>query len=337
METMSHSMTRRRFGVAATAAVTLNAWPSARRAGAAELLSTRTAIALRAAFQSVVWVGVEAGIFKQHGVAVAFTLETGGPRAAAGTVRGDWEFCHTGDLPILEGVAQGQDPVLIVAPTVPHDAAFLMARRDITKPEQLANTRIGGVDATGQFGRAIQVLLQKWGVPATVVSLGSFQAIYKALGTGEIDAGYLPVDLRFLGENEFGLNSIVGLPVGAGGIVTTRRLIAANRELVTQFVQASVDTIALFKTQPDVVVPLLQRFLQIDDRKSVEQVVAYYAPLFQANPRPTFVSEIEQLRGIVSQKYPAALSIRPEDPADASFVDELDRTGYIERLYSKAK
>jgi len=34
-----------------------------------------------------------------------------------------------------------------------------MARRDITKPEQLANTRIGGVDATGQFGRAVQVLL----------------------------------------------------------------------------------------------------------------------------------------------------------------------------------
>jgi ABC-type nitrate/sulfonate/bicarbonate transport system substrate-binding protein len=252
-------------------------------------------------------------------------------------VRGDWEFCHTGDLPIVEGVAQGQDPVLIVAPTVPHDAAFLVARRDITKPEQLANARIGGVDATGQFGRAVQVLLEKWGVSASVVSLGSFQAIYKALGKGEIDAGHLPVDLRFLGENEFGLNAIAGLPVGAGGIVTTRRLIAANRELVSQFVQASVETIALFKTEPDVVVPLLQRYLQIDDRKSVEQVLAYYAPLFQSNPRPTFASEIEPLRAIVARKYPAASTIRPEDLADASFVDELDRTGYIAQLYSKAK
>jgi len=112
MKTMNRSMTRRRFAVAATAAVTLNAWPSARGARSAGLLSTRTAIALRATFQSVVWVGVETGIFKRHGVEVAFTLETGGPRAAAGTVRGDWEFCHTGDLPILEGVAQGQDPVL---------------------------------------------------------------------------------------------------------------------------------------------------------------------------------------------------------------------------------
>ena len=118
---------------------------------------------------------------------------------------------------------------------------------------------------------------------------------------------------------------------------SVRRLISANRELITQFVQASVDTIALFKTQPDIVVPLLQRFLQIEDRKSVEQVLAYYAPLFQANPRPTFVSEIQQLRDIVSQRFPAVAKINPEDLADASFVDELDRTGYIERLYSMTK
>jgi len=115
------------------------------------------------------------------------------------------------------------------------------------------------------------------------------------------------------------------------------RRIAANRELVAQFVGACVDTIALFKTEPDVVVPLLQRYLQIDDRKSVEQVLAYYAPLFQSTPRPTFVSEIQRLRGIVARKYPAASNIGPEDLADASFVDELDRTGYIARLYSKAK
>jgi hypothetical protein len=133
------------------------------------------------------------------------------------------------------------------------------------------------------------------------------------------------------------LNAIVGLPVGAGGIVTTRRLIASDRELVALFVQASVDTIAMFKTQPDVVVPLLQRYLQIDDRKSVEQVLAYYAPLFQANPRPTFVSEIQPLRSIVSQKFPSAANIKPEDLVDASFIDELDRTGYLDRLYPKVK
>jgi len=59
--------------------------------------------------------------------------------------------------------------------------------------------------------------------------------------------------------------------------------------------------------------------------------------LFQSSPRPTFASELQQLKAIISRKYPAAGNIKPEDLVDASFVDQLDRTGYIERLYSKAK
>jgi hypothetical protein len=102
-------------------------------------------------------------------------------------------------------------------------------------------------------------------------------------------------------------------------------------------VASLVDTIALFKTKPDITVPLLQRFLQIDDRKAVEQVHAYYVPLFRASPDPTFFDEMTRLRGFVEQKYPAAATLEVKDLSDPSFVDELDRTGYVARLYSGQK
>jgi ABC-type nitrate/sulfonate/bicarbonate transport system substrate-binding protein len=295
----------------------------------------RAATGLRAALQSLTWIGAEAGLFRRHGLDLTLTVETGGPRAATGTVRGDWEFCHTGDLPVVQGVLQGQDPVLILTPAEIHDVAFVMGRRDITRPEQLAGARIGAVDATGQFGRTVEAMLHKWGVSADLVSLGSFQAIYKALGKGEVEAGYLPVDLRFLGENEFGWNALGGISSGAGGIVTTRRLIATNRELVMSIVEAIVDTIALFKTKPDIAIPLLQRFLLLDDRKAVEQVHAYYVPLFRTSPRPTFFDEMTRLKGFVEKQYPAAATLEVKDLSDPSFVDELDRTGYITSLYPK--
>jgi ABC-type nitrate/sulfonate/bicarbonate transport system substrate-binding protein len=320
----------------------LPAWaqqPAPAHAGAAETAVTpvRAAIALRATLQSLMWIGVEAGLFKQHGLDVSFTLETGGPRAATGTVRGDWEFCHTGDLPVVQGVLEGQDPVLILTPAELHDVAFVMGRHDITRPEQLAGGRIGAVDASGQFGRAVEAMLRKWGVSATLVSLGSFQAVYKALGNGEVEAGYLPVDLRFPGENAFGWNALGGISSGAGGIVTTRRLIERDRDLVMRAVTALVETIALFKTRPDVTIPLLQRYLQIDDRKAVEQVHAYYVPLFRATPDPTFFDEMPRLRTFVEKKYPAAATLAAKDLSDASFVDELARTGYIARLYPAQK
>ena len=137
---MSRLMTRRQFGLAATA-MALNIWPVARalRATAGAGTEIRFAIALRATFQSAAWIGTEAGIFRRHGIEVTFAaLEAGGPQALAGTVRGEWDFCHTGDVPIVEGVLQGQDPVLILTPTELHEGVFVMARREITKPEQLA-------------------------------------------------------------------------------------------------------------------------------------------------------------------------------------------------------
>ena len=60
---------------------------------------------LRATNQSLGWIATESGIFRRLGLAVVFQrLETGGPEAAAGVIRGDWEFAETGSSPLIQGV-----------------------------------------------------------------------------------------------------------------------------------------------------------------------------------------------------------------------------------------
>lgn len=113
---MSRLVTRRQFGLASTA-MALNIWPVARALRGAVNAGTeiRFAIALRATFQSAAWIGTEAGIFLRHGIEVKFpTLEAGGPQALAGTLHGERDFCQTGDVPMVEAVLRGQDPVLIL-------------------------------------------------------------------------------------------------------------------------------------------------------------------------------------------------------------------------------
>ena len=58
-----------------TRAQTANPLKSSNAAGNSTTI--RAGIALRAAFQSVIWIGVEAGIFKKHGFDMKLTLETG--------------------------------------------------------------------------------------------------------------------------------------------------------------------------------------------------------------------------------------------------------------------
>jgi hypothetical protein len=149
---------------------------------------------------------------------------------------------------------------------------------------------------------------------------------------GEIDAGALSIDLRFSGQVQHGWNAFPIDEFGTPSIfATTRRPIAADRDLVMNVMRGFVETIHLFKTRPDVVVPLLQRYLKIEDRKTAEALYAFHVPLFRRVPSPLFPG-METLRKFLIQKYPTATTLKESDIADASFLDELQRNGFIDDL-----
>ena len=97
--------------------------------------------------------------------------------------------------------------------------------------------------------------------------------------------------------------------------------------------QGFVETIHLFKTRPDIVIPLLQRYLNIEDRKAAEDLYAFHVPVFQKIPRPSFPG-MQTLRDLLAAKYPAAASLKESEIADPSFIDELEQNGFINRLYA---
>jgi ABC-type nitrate/sulfonate/bicarbonate transport system substrate-binding protein len=294
----------------------------------------RVATGLLATWQGTAWLGAEAGLFKKRSVDVTFLgIAVGGPQAAAGLIRGDWEFAHTGTLPVAEEVLKGQDIVILATPTSEFANSFVMTRKEITELAQLNGKKIGILTETGQTSVAARMTVEKACATATYVPLLKFERIYAALEAGEIDAGALSVDLRFSGQVHHGWNAFAIHEFGTPSVfAATRRLIASNRTLVMDVMQSFVETIHLFKTIPDIVVPLLQRYLKMDDRKAAEELYTFHVPLFQKVPRPSFPG-MQTLRELLAPKYPAALSLKETDIADPSFIDELQRNGFINRLY----
>ncbi len=295
----------------------------------------RVATGLLAMWQSTAWLGAEAGVFKKRGIDMTFpAIAAGGPRAAAGLIRGEWEFAHTGTLPVAEEVLKGRDIVILATPTSVFSNSFVMTRKGITQLNRLAGKKIGVLSETGQTSVAARITVEKAGATATYIPLVKFDRIYAALAAGEIDAGALPIDMRFTGQLRYGWNAFPIHEFGTPSIfASTRKLIAANRELVMSVMQGFVETIHIFKTRPDVVVPLLQRYLKIEDRKAAEDLYAFHVPVFQRVPRPSFPG-MQTLRDLLAKKYPAASSLKETDIADYSFVDELERSGFIDRLYA---
>jgi hypothetical protein len=296
----------------------------------------RVATGLLATWQSTAWLGAEAGLFKSRGIDVTLpAIAVGGPQAAAGLIRGDWDFAHTGTLPVAEEVLKGNDIVILATPTMEFSNSFVMTRKEITELSQLSGKKVGILTETGQTSVAARITVEKAGATATYVPLIKFDRIYAALAAGEIDAGALPIDLRFTGEQGYGWHAFPIREFGTPSIfASTRKLITSNRELVMSVMEGFVETIHLFKTRPDIVVPLLQRYLHIEDRKAAERLQAFHVPLFQRVPRPSFPG-MQTLRNLLATKYPAASSLKETDIADSSFIDELERNGFIDRLYAE--
>jgi ABC-type nitrate/sulfonate/bicarbonate transport system substrate-binding protein len=299
---------------------------------------TRIVTGLRATIESLGWIAMEVGIFKRLGLECTFPrLETGGPEAVAGVVRGDWEFAETGSAPYVQAALGGEDTTVLLAAVAPLPTGMpILIRPEISDRSQLNGRRLGVLTDAGQVAISVRSALRAWGISANLVPLGTFGAIYAALASGEIDAGAFTVDYRFLGPRELGVKVLDTPSPGHVPVVVgcSRRLIAADRHLVARVVQGYVEAIHFFKTRPSDVIPVLQQFLMFKDRSAVEEAYAFYAPLLQSLPRPS-AAGLQTLLQDLRRKQSSTLSLSPTDMVDSSFLDELERAGLIETLYGK--
>ena len=296
---------------------------------------------LRAITHGMSWYGAETGIFKKYGVEVSYpTIEVGGPETVAGLRRGAWEFCHTGTLPVVENRLNGGDAVALLRHTLPHPAQFVATRRELTSLAQLTGKRVGVLsDATsGQTGVRTRLTVEQGGATALYVGLGTFENIYKALAQGDIDAGALPIHLRFVGARQHGWHmfDMVGFAGDVPSVfATTRRLIASHRDLVQRVVQGYVETIHAFKTQPAVYIPVLQRFLHLSDPQVVEDLYTFYVPLFPPAPHVALgAAGMQSLREHFATHYPVVHTLQESEVVDTSFLDALEQSGFIHHLYA---
>jgi ABC-type nitrate/sulfonate/bicarbonate transport system substrate-binding protein len=304
-------------------------------AGETEERDVRIAISVRATSQSLGWIGAEAGIFHRLGLNVMFpAMETAAVEAVAGLIRGEWDFVEVGGAPIVQGVLDGHDPVmLLAAEQAPLAGRYLVARQGLTAPMNLRGGRIGILTDAGQTGISARAMLRQWGITATLVPLGTYPKIYAALRSQDIDAGIVSEEYRLAGQRAFGFTAFP-IPASAlpPALASTRRLIRGRRGLVTRVVQGYVEAIHLFKTNRALVMPLLHRFLQHFDQEIIEEIYEFYAPRFQPLPRPS-TDAIQQMLNEFAATYPVAHSLQPTAVTDTSMLEELEQSGLVARLY----
>jgi NitT/TauT family transport system substrate-binding protein len=286
------------------------------------------------------WVAYEQGFFRKYGLDVQLIFVEGGSLGVQTLISGDVTAASVAGASVVQSNLQGSGLVMIGGFLNTMDYQFIVSK-DITNPEHLKGKTL----AVSRFGSssdfATRYTLERYGLTpekdVTIVQIGSQPARFAALETGKIHGAMVSIPLtakaRKMGLNALADLQMLGLEYQHTGLAVTQALIKSKPELVRNITKAFVEGIHYMKTHRKESVAILQKYLKNDDMEALHETYdAIGMTLIPEKPYPT-IKGIQIMLREMGAKDPKAAAAKPEQFVDLSFIRDLDKSGFIDRLY----
>jgi ABC-type nitrate/sulfonate/bicarbonate transport system substrate-binding protein len=131
---------------------------------------------------------------------------------------------------------------------------------------------------------------------------------------------------RKLGMNVLADMGDFGFYTNTSNIVT-RSYLQQNRAAVKGFIKGQIEAMHYVKTNKEGSLKILKKNLQISDPEAVEGTYEFFAKRLPRTPR----TELEGIKNIL-----ASIDAGQKNPAefiDMSLIDEIEREGFVQKLY----
>jgi predicted CopG family antitoxin len=127
----------------------------------------------------------------------------------------------------------------------------------------------------------------------------------------------------------------LNLPTSQSAVLTTDSVLRRQPDLAAKVVKSFVDAIHFYRTRKPESIRILKRFLGYTSDEEVEE--AYTEAGLKLVPMKPYPS-LEGLQSIlqtIEEKNPKARNRKPEEFVNVAILEKLDKSGYIDQLYSK--
>jgi NitT/TauT family transport system substrate-binding protein len=284
------------------------------------------------------WLAKEAKIYEKHGLDVQLILLRGSGQTSAALLGGSI-FASPVALPtVMLADLSGAD-LVNVAHTVPGVQTKMLVKPDIKRAEDLRGKRIA-TSSLGSLGDFLfKYILRKNGLDpnreVTWLSIGTPPDRLQALFTGAVDATEASYPFDVQAERKgfrvlFDARKEVVYP--SMSVVTRRKSIVEDRDTVMRMIRAHVEGIAFLKHNKEFSIKVLSKQLKINERDTLENSYDTYKQDFISVPYP-ITKGLEATYDYVAQSRPEIRNRKPEEFVDASFIAELEKGGFIKKLY----
>ncbi len=286
------------------------------------------------------------GIYKQNGLDVhqfitpnaAEVARNSGVNVPPETVRENIDTAPIavggGSPNIYRAVHTGGIDRVVIATQEAVVKSHIIAKPDIRSIEDLRGKRLG-YSSTGtvtHVGLLSFAMVMGWS-PGNDIMLVDRANTIGAILENRVDATMASAMLVALAP-EAGLNDVVDLrqydlPLAGSGIMAERVWLSANRDTVVRFVKAAVEAVALMKQDRDAFDASLEKWFNITDDITQERMYAVVMD-FPNKPYPS----VEGIRTMMEvYDSPQMRQHTAEEFYDLSFIEELDRSGFLDALY----
>jgi ABC-type nitrate/sulfonate/bicarbonate transport system substrate-binding protein len=160
-----------------------------------------------------------------------------------------------------------------------------------------------------------------------------------ALEKGIVDATTLsaPTTMKAKG---MGLKELIN--VGALKLSYVHTAIGVNRsfaknnpELIDAFLKAYIEALKITREQPDITMSAIAKYTSINDPEALKVTYDTFLPAFQQ--RVPYVLK-EAVQGVLSfSTSPEAKAHRAEEFIDHSFLDKIEASSFVKKLYGDVK
>lgn len=245
------------------------------------------------------------------------------------------------DVPGLLNVgASGVMDLKVIAITINRLDEVFVVRSSIKTTEDLkgkfvATNRIGGSSYA-----TILMVICSWNLDpdkdVTIRQIGNSSARFAALAANHVQAAVVSSGLvdRLLATGCCRvLADLADLPISYAryGMVAPTFLLKTQRETVRQFLEAVVEGVQVLKSRPEISLELLRQG-GVKDPQVAKRFYERVAKALQEYPVP----EPKGVQAVLdSLSGPKARMAQAKDFMDISLIEEIKKSGYIDRLYGR--
>ena len=291
------------------------------------------------ATQMALWLAKDGNFYDKHGLNVEAISIPGSSLALQAMLSGELPVIQLGGAASIQANLAGADTV-IVATIVKKLLFWIYAVPGINGMEDLKG-KVFGVTRFGTLSDlASRIALRAHGIEPdrdiTMVQTGGPAEGLSAMAAGKITAAALtPPGTLQARKLKFKLlfdMTKMDAEYHINGVVTTRKFLRSNEDIVRRFLRAYVEGAARGQRDKNFALKVIGKYFRTDDREILEE--SYETTIksnFAIPPYPSLPGVATLIQELEKQN-PKAKGAKPEEFADGRLMRELEQSGFIKAL-----